>query len=286
MAVPTTGVKVGNILLPAYTGAPRDSYGVQWKLTKLDGWDDGWSGNGALEDRAGADGGWLSPQYAVGRLIHIDGSLDAGGSWDAATAAWERLLTQIPFRSTAPLLVSTGEGGVAERRAMVRMHEKPVVGRLGGRMTFSLSVVAPDPRRYSADLFTVSSSLPRTVGGLSLSISLPLSIGATSVSGRVSLTNAGNEPAPATLTITGPCPPARITHVGQGRTIVVPQAVETGRSLVIDSDTRRGVLDQTTSRTVTGAGWLLTPGVNEIAFAAAAFDPDALLTISHRSAWR
>ena len=62
--------------------------------------------------------------------------------------------------------------------------------------------------------------------------------------------------------------------------------MDAGRSLVIDSDSRRGVLDGTTARTVTGAGWLLTPGANEVAFSAAAFDPDALLTVSYRSAWR
>lgn len=284
MSVPDTGVTLGSVFLPAYTGAPVDGDGVQWKLTKLDGWDDGWEGNGTVDQRSQADGAWVSPQYASPRVVHLAGSLHTS-SWDAATRAWDRLLAQIPFRQLATLRVSTGEGSVGERTALVRQHEKPVITRHAGHGNFSLSLLAPDPRRYDATARTATLVLPILSGGIAPALTPPVTItGSTSLS-QVTLTNDGNTTTYPIVTVVGPCPPARIVNLTTGEALRVVDAVPAGQNLVID------VLAHTAttggqSRRVLGSWWGLAPGANEVAFAADGYDAAAQLQISYRSAWK
>jgi hypothetical protein len=168
----------------------------------------------------------------------------------------------------------------------VRQDGDPLVDRLDGWARFSLSLIASDPRRYGTEEVSATTGLPQTSGGLSLPITLPITIGATVSSGRVSVTNAGNMATRPTLTVTGPSPAFSITHIGSGKRLASFEAVPAGRSLVLDADRRIALLDGTALRVVTGSWFDLDPGVNEIAFAAASYDPDASMTVSFRSAYR
>lgn len=284
MSVPTTGVHLGDVFLPAYTGAPRDDQGVQWKLTTLDGWDDGWEGSSSVDQRSQADGAWVSPQYASPRVVHLAGSLDTA-TWDDASRAWDRLLAQIPFRQLASLRVSTGEGTVPERTALVRQHEKPVLTRHAGHGNFSLSLIAPDPRKYSSTSRNASLVLPILTGGIAPPLTPPFTVtGSTSLS-QITLTNDGNITTYPTLVIVGPCPPARIVNLTTGEALRVVDAVPADQTLLID------VLAGTATtggqaRRVLGAWWGLAPGANAIAFTADGYDAAAQLLISYRSAWK
>lgn len=262
-----------------------DEYGVRWSLTGLDGWWDGWVGGVSSTQRQGAHGTWPSPVWATGRVVQVEGQLDAG-TWDAATLAWERLVSQIPLSRLTTVTVFTGEGGVPAQQAEMRQANRPTARRFVGRITFSLSLEAPDPRRYSVDEQLVSTGLPITTGGLSLPISLPVSIGATVASGRVQVVNAGNEATPVVLEVQGPCPTgATITNLTTGQRLTVPEEVPDGQTLVLDSASRTARIDGA-SRTVTGTWFDLAPGTNEVAFGSSSYDPAALLTIRYRHAWR
>lgn len=282
--MPATGVTLGTIFLPAYSGQPADSFGVKWGLTKLDGWFDGWEGSGTVEQRSQADGAWISPQYAGPRVIHLDGTIEAE-SWDATTRAWDRLLAQIPFRNLASLVVSTGEGTVIEQTTTVRQHEKPLLSRFTRRAEFSLSLLAPDPRKYETTQRTVSLVLPVTTGGIAPPLTPPFTITGSTSTSQATLTNDGTVTTYPTLTITGPCPPARIINLTTSEAIRVVDAVPAGQSLAID------VLNGTAvtggqSRRVLGSWWGLVPGANEVAFSADSYDAGAGLSVSYRSAWK
>lgn len=281
--IPSTGARLGEVFLPAYTGAPVDEYGVQWKLIKLDGWFDGWEGSGTVDQRSQADGAWVSPQYATPRVIHIGGSLRAG-SWDGVTRAWDRLLSQVPFRNLTALEVSTGEGSVPEMTALVRQHEKPLLDRHDTRAGFSLSLLAPDPRKYGV-LATKSLVLPILSGGIVPPLTPPFTVtGSTSVS-QATLVNSGNTTSYPVLTITGPCPPATIVNLTTSDAIRVVDAVPAGQSLTIDVLAGTAVTGGQ-SRRVLGSWWGLRPGVNEVAFRAAGYDAAAGLSVAYRSAWK
>src|SRR5207237_3774320 len=142
----------------------------------------------------------------------------------------------------------------------------------GGWARFSISLVAADPRRYDSALTIQTTGLPRTTGGLTLGgtgLTLNgtgLKVGATVTAGVLSAYNFGNMPTRPVFTIQGPCPAFSLTHRGSGRTLRVADPVAAGRSLVIDTDRRRAVLDGTAARTVTGTWFEYAPGNNDVAF--------------------
>lgn len=284
---PSTGVQVGDIRMYAYDDQPPDDYGVYWGLTSLEGWDDGWEGNAALDQRPTADGGWASLQYAVPRVIQLGGTIDAE-TWDDATRAFQRLLAQLPFRQLGSIAVSEGEGTVPEMTALVRQHGKPMLPgdvRNEGYAEFSLSLIAPDPRKYDTTSRMTSLVLPISSGGLSFPITFPISFPVSTTRSQATLENDGNVLTYPTMMLVGPCPPATITNLTTGEVMRVADPVPADQSLVID------VLGNTATtggqgRRVLGTWWGLVPGVNEIAFAADGYDAAAQLHLSYRSAWK
>lgn len=284
MSTPNTGVTLGEVFFPAYTGAPADSDGVRWKLTKIDGWFDGWEGSGTVDQKSLADGAWVSPQYAGPRVVHLAGSLETS-SWDDATRAWDRVLAQIPFRQLATLRVSTGEGTAPEQIALVRQHEKPVTTRHHGHISFSLSLIAPDPRKYDSTLRTAAVALPVLTGGIAPPLTPPLTIVGSTSQSQTTLTNDGNITTYPSLVIVGPCPPARIVNLTTSEAMRIPDAVPADQTLVIDALNRTATTGGQ-ARRVLGSWWGLVPGVNEIAFFADGYDAAAQLLISYRSAWK
>lgn len=284
-----TGVTIGSTHLHWKTlpGGTLDEFGVDWGLTGLDGWFDGWEGTGSTDQRTRADGSWISPQYAGSRIVHVNGTITAP-SWDDATRAWDRLIGQVPFRQLAPMRVSTGDGAVPEMTTLVQQHGKPILPvdkRFNGRAEFSLSLLAPDPRRYDATARSVSLVLPASTGGLTPPLTPPITMTGSTSQSQATLVNDGNWGSPPTITLTGPCPPAVIANLTTGEAMRVLDAVPAGQSLVID------VLNGTAtvggqSRRVLGTWWELAPGVNEVAFSADGYDAGAQLLVSYRSAWK
>lgn len=283
--MPATGVQLGTIMLSAYDDQPADSYGTIWGLTALDGWYDGWEGSGTVDKRTQADGDWVTPQFATGRVVHISGTIE-DTSWDNVTRAFDRLLAQLPFRQLGTLIVTAGEGTYPPQTAQVRQHEKPILSeRFFNRGEFSLSVFAPDPRRYETAVRSFDLVLPILSGGIAPPLTPPFTVtGSTSIS-QVDLTNDGNETSYPTLTITGPCPPATITNLTTSESLRVVDAVPSGQTLVIDL--KNGVATNGgQSRRVLGTWWGLRPGINTISFNASSYDGAALLTITYSSAWK
>lgn len=290
MAVPpNTGVQLGSIFMSAYNGAPLDAEGVRWTLTGLDGWDDGWdSGTGTgVQQRAYAEGSWVTAQYAGARLIHASGSIDTESDvWDDATRAWDRLLAQVPFRGLGTLAVSVGEGTMPERIAAVRQEGKPVFSdRIGGYGKFSLSLLAPDPRKYAAALQTLNLVLPVSTGGLVWPVTYPVTWTGVTTNSTGTVVNDGTWDSPPVLTVTGPCPPCRITNLTTSQSLRVVDAVSAGQELVIDVAAGTATVEGQ-SRRVLGSWWSLVPGENTIAFSADGYDAGAALTVEFRSAWK
>lgn len=279
---PGTILHDGQLMLGDVMLGATDEHGVEWILESLKGWSDAPPSTGSTEQRVADHGGWNSAAYYGPRVVEVEGSLIAS-DWTGASLAIDRLMSAIPLSDTDWLYV---DEGARQLQALVRQEGDPMVERRGGWARFSVSLIAADPRRYGVDEVTASTGLPETTGGLSLPVSLPISIGATVSSGRVSVTNEGNMSTRPTFVIAGPCPAFSITHVGSGRRLASFEAVPDGRSLVLDADRRLALLDGTALRVVTGTWFDLEPGVNEVAFTAAAYDPAARLDVTFRSAWR
>lgn len=278
-----TSVQIGDIICSDAADAV-DEYGVQWICDEVDGWG---SPAGTLEvtqrsqDHGGWDGGsWLTP-----RVIGLSGYLVAPDHPTARDAV-DRLIMAVSLDLT-PLVID--ESGL-RRMCMVRRQDDVLCVWLSSTtVKWSAQVVAPDPRRYSADEVVSSTRLPGGEGGLGWPVTWPLMWDATVASGIIDVINDGTMPTPARFIIYGPCTGPRVTLVGTGRTLAWDLTLAPGQWLDVDCDRKTSLLNGQVSRSgaMTRRDWFELPrGHSQVAFNAAMHDPNALLTVVYRSAYQ
>lgn len=258
-----------------------DTMGVRWGIDYIEGLD-GLDDTGQVEQFPADHGGWMTPAYYRPRELEIIGWL-VSPHWAFTSTAVDQLKAAVPISSLADLIVSVP--GEDDRLYRVRQSGKPLFKREGRHCNYSLSVVAPDPRGYSVDETVVSTGLPQSSGGLTVPFTLPTPISATTTSGVLTVTNEGDMPTSPILRVTGPCPPFTLRH-NSGRTLTYSQAVAAGRYVELDTASRTALEDGAAPRFVSGSWFDYSPGVNTVAFAASSYDAGALLTSTHRSAWK
>lgn len=260
--------------------------GVTWDLEPIDGWDSPASVEFDSTPRVLSHGSRLGPPNYVGRDLELTGTWRSQ-SWAATTSARNLLVAAIPPDRMVDLTVWTP--GEEPLTAKVQLDGKVLVRREGLITEFSVALVAPDPRRYATTRTVTQLGLPQTSGGLSLPLSIPVSVGATVTAGRALIVNPGDMESPCVLTIIGPCPPCNITLLRAGQApsrLNIPEYVPAGRQLVLDSDTHTALLDGVESRSVTGRWFHIEPGDNQIAFNASSYEPAAVLSVAFTSARR
>lgn len=262
-----------------------DQNGVEWTLSNIKGWFDGWGASqSGVTNRDHQDGGYADPVYAAPRVVEIKGGMQAD-TWDQITKSWDLLLEGLPLSDLVPMPVFTGGGAVPEQFLSIRQHQIPLIERFDDTATFSLSVIAPDPRKYDMIEQSATLALPISSGGLSVPVTVPANVNASSAQSGGALVNAGNLTTYPILAVTGPCPSCSITNLTTGRSIRVLEAVPAGQTLLID--TRRRTASQSgQARRVIGAWWGLEPGSNSVIFQASGYDAAARLTVTWRSAWK
>jgi hypothetical protein len=284
------------ISTPVYTLGPWqgnvvDDYGVAWIVEAEDGWSSSPPIRATLAERGGADGAWAGPGYYSARVINLKGRAIAA---DRATmlAAKDRIKAAITARTPATLQVAEEH---LTRSAQVRLSDQVDLSDQGARaFNWSLTVVAPDPRRYDANPAPASTGLPSEPGGRSYPRTYPYNYGAYSPgqTGAVVINQAGDyDLTPAQITIRGPVMTPKVAHVQTGRSLTFDLTLAADQTLVLDLGAQTALLNGTASRAGTimpGSAWfLLVPGTNEIQFRGTDTDPaaDPLMTVVAASAW-
>jgi len=264
-----------------------DSAGVAWFLQSLEGWDSP-EIRSEFTDREADHGAWASPVYLGSRPITAGGTIDAP-TQPLLEAAMDQLRVAAALSDTT---LTVWEA--VPKQATVRRSGKPLMQYLTDtKATFSVMVTAADPRRYAATAQSGITSLPSTTGGLTLPISLPLTIGSTTVAGQVDAVNSGDFDTRPVFTITGPVSAPQILGVmpdGSVRYLNYSQDLQTGETLVIDTDAHTAVLSGNVSRRrylSVPTGWPTIPAGASVSFQfrAAAYNSTATLSVSWRSAW-
>lgn len=269
----------------AFPGAPVIGQvaegGQHVKLGKLDGWWDSPASTGTVTQKVNGHGAFLGPAFYTPRVVQMQARIDGFGAADSMATA-RQIMEAISLDALSEVAV-TDEAGTLY--ANVRQEGDPLLARSGNRVTVSLSVLAPDPRRYGP-WQQASTGLPIASGGFSLPVTLPIVMTGTGAAGALALVNDGDVDAPLLLTVSGPCPPFAISDQDGRQLVYSGEALAAGRTLVIDTENRTALLDGVANRVVTGSWPLLRPGLNTIQFTASAYDAGALLTVSYRSARR
>ncbi|MGH9247941.1 MAG: phage distal tail protein [Acidimicrobiales bacterium] len=240
--------------------------------------------------RAWNHGSWSGPEWAEDVIVPmrvLPQSVDA--------ASWLGLHQQLvaAFRAShADVELRFRLGGVEYlMRGRPRMVEPDAVMIGGGQVVTRCAFVALDPRIYSAAEHTGSIGLPSSSGGLTAPVTVPFTVAAVVTAGRVTLVNAGTEPTGLLFRVDGPVVSPRVTLAGPGgpQALIFDLTLTVGQWLDVDTAARTVYLNGTSSRrgltAVVGDWPALPPGPWELAFDAAAFDPDAELTWTFRDAW-
>ena len=260
--------------------------GIQWDTDSLGGWGAP-AGTLTVAQKPRQAGGWAGSSYAKPRSVTISGEAIVP-STAASSAAVDALTSATSLDSTT---LTITEGGEARSCIVRRDGDVIVTWPIGAPtlMRWSIQLVAPDPRKFGTPL-TGSTALPSSSGGLTVPFTVPFSIGATTVSGQIALTNPGNVTGPVSLRIDGPVTGPVVTHVGTGRALVFASSLVLGAGefVTVDMERREVLAQGQSSRSgwVTSRGWSgFQPGGNVWSFSAQAYDAGSLLTVNATPAW-
>lgn len=260
--------------------------GVLWVLEDLQGWGSPKPTLNVVQ-RPRSDGGWGGNSYLSPRTITLDGTVICPDP-SLLEDAIDRLNAAVTL---APTTLTVWKNGVA-RTATVRRQDEVLVSQTGDRAaSWSIQVVAADPRKYAAPT-SASTGLPSSSGGLTWPITFPAMWSGVVNSGTVSIPNIGNYPAPVTIRVFGPIVGPIITHIGSGSQLVFSSSLSmaAGEFLDIDMDNRSVMAQGQASRAgyITSRGWFAAdPGTNEYSFQAqGGYNSSALMTVTVPSgAW-
>jgi Phage tail protein len=283
-----------------WVGNATDDFGVDWVVTREDGWSTTPPPRTFREDRAGRDGAYAARNRLGTRLITLEGTAIAPSQL-AMLAAKDRFaaLAVDSDVDEGPHLLTVTESHM-ERVTWVRRED---VGKAADRgplvFEFGLVLAAPDPLRYSSELHAAHAELPEageTSGRVYPRVyPLTYAVGAGDPSDLM-VTNVGTYPTPALVVFSGPVTDPSIEHVESGRTLTFDIAVAQGDTLDVDLDAHTVLLNGTAGRRntlVAGSAWFqLYPGTNTLRYRgqqtvpAGGGVPVAAMDVSWRDAWK
>jgi len=263
-----------------------DGRGVDWTISKFDGWGSSQS-TAQFTQRGRGHGSTSSDPYLTSRYMTIEGLVKAP-SLAALDDAFYRLAAAVTLDQ---LQMVVAEAAGVKQVAVQRQGEvlpTYLSNKLG---KYSILIAAKDPLKYG-DVITATTALPSSSGGLTYPITYPITYTGISNSGVIHINNPGSEPAPVYLRVDGQIPAGgwSVNHLGQAKDLAFASSLQLGMGEFVTVDMqKREVLAQgqaTRNGYVTSRGWFqLDPGPNDIAFSAVAYDPTALLTLTTYPAW-
>ena len=191
-----------------------DASGITWLWRKLEGWD-GPDVSGGIAQRSEDHGGWPSPQFFAPRnlTLTVTASAPTQALRDQARAALSQV---VPVSGLATLLYNEPVPKVAYVRRSGKLTEAyPTLADV----TFTIGLVAPDPRKYGSQVNSVSVPGGSTGAGLVFPVVFPVTFPAAPPAGVVTVTNAGNFETRPQVQVTGPVTSPSLTNVTTGQTV-------------------------------------------------------------------
>jgi hypothetical protein len=163
-----------------------------------------------------------------------------------------------------------------------------------GKSAEQVAFVAHDPRRYSAEMTTVTTGLTEFLSGLNTPFEAPFSIYTVLSSGLLQLTNVGRTGSWLQVRIDGPISGPQLVLQrpdGSVQSVTVNIDLAAGQFLTLDSVKRTALLGGSSTADYRGSsqwGWdkfPLLPGVTSLRFLGSDDTKTARVTVSYRSAW-
>lgn len=261
-----------------------DSNGITWLWQRLEGWDGPDVQGAGVIPRSGDHGAWASPQYFAARTMTwtVTASAPTQELRDTARALLQQA---VPVSDLAQLRYDEPTPKYAWVRRSGKVTEKyPTLTDV----TFTVGLVAPDPRKYGtvAKSLTIGLLPSGLGGGVVEPFSVPFSLASAPPPGTSIATNAGSFESPPVVVVTGPVAGPSLTNLTTGQTVSWSNlTLGTGQVMAVDFLNRQALVSPTTVSTdagfpsqggtywpadVSSVWWQLVPGDNEVQFGGSA----------------
>lgn len=284
---------------------PVDGNGVEWILTKFDGWTGKPAPRTARTDRPGHAGSFRSASYVGPRIMGLE-VVATAPSVNAIRSA-EIAMAALCSDSARLYEMVVNESGLS-RSVMVELDDAILAApRLWNSSIFSLRLAAPDPRKHDGSwqtpivgLGTAPSGGADFSGGGLLYSSVPgVSFGVPGTPAAVSVRNAGTTIAHPLFTVTGPLAANwQIVDVTNGTVLTHTRPLSATDSMTINTDDfpvqgfpGHGVYLNTANSQraalLTSGGWpYVLPGQTvTYNLRSSTYSTAASMTVSLRSTW-
>jgi hypothetical protein len=257
-----------------------DSTGIAWLWQKLEGWDGPDVQGAGVIPRAGDHGAWASPQFYAARTMTwtVTASAPTQALRDTARA---RLQQAVPISDLAMLRYDEPVPKFAWVRRSGKVTEAyPTLVDV----TFTVGLVAPDPRKYSTAQRSVQIGLvPAGVGGgMVVPFTLPVTLHTAPAPGTAIAINGGNISSPPVAVIHGPVSGPTLGNLTTGQTVSWSTlTLNSGDLLAVDFLNKQAMVNPTSvsletgipstggtywPADVTSAWWSIPAGDNQLEF--------------------
>lgn len=215
-----------------------DAAGVGWAMAPIDGWDSP-DLRRAQFDNQFNHGATLGKAFLTARTLAGTGLMVAPDQ-PTLEDAMERLRLAIPLNDDVPLIANETVPKYMSIRRAGRVLITPV-GRYAA--TFSIGMIAADPRKYALIGQDVSLTSLISGAGAPFPWVFPLHFGGLSSVARVVLRNSGTAPAPVKISLIGPLSSPLITDSVSGYRLRLNMDLLDGQRVDIDTELGSVLLD-------------------------------------------
>lgn len=295
-------------LASKWTGAPDRAWLMQVRSASMAFV---WSADGSAQTTVNssaavpfADGSWgalrvtFNPNDGANRVVTFYTGPGIGGPWTQLGTTQTGTVTTLNNATATPVQIMGHSNGASDLAA-ARVSQFEMRSGIGGTVVANPDFTA---QTVGATSFVDSSGKTWTLNGAASfvpgsyrgGITAPFTIPGVLNGGVLTLVNNGTAPAGMTIRIDGPAVEPRLILQrpdGSVQSIRFLIDLVEGQWLQIDSTTRTAFLNGLPQSNQRGnATWdmdayPLLPGINTVRFLSGAYNSEAQLTVSHRSAW-
>jgi hypothetical protein len=268
-----------------------DGNGTAWLWQSITGWDSPPVQGAGVIPRAGDHGAWASPQWFAARTLTLTCTASAA-SQALRDVARAQLQQAVPVGDAGQMAVLRYDEPVPKQALVRRSGQVTEKYPTLADVTFTIGLVAPDPRKYGTVQKTLPITLPPPVTGLlTPPFAVPFSLAEAPPPAVSACVNDGNFGSPPVAVITGPCTSPALSNLTTGETVSWSRlTLASGQTMTADFLNRQAWVDAPAVPGLPGqplgdgayapadiasAWWDLEPGSNSVAFSAAVYDAGA-----------
>lgn len=283
-----TGYWTGGILYtPPWAGlidlelGAQDANGTNWVIISVQGMD-GAPTSGGVVQRAGDHGAYAPPAYYSGRPITL--TVQATAVSQALRDVARAVLAQaVPVSDLATLRIDEPiPKQLQVRRSGAISETYPTLNDV----VFTIGLIAPDPRKYSTLLQSITVAQGSPAAGLAPPLTPPVALPAGAPPMSASVTNNGSFETRPTVTIAGPISSPAVVNQTTGQQVSFT-ALTLGATdvLVVDFLNQRAALNGVfRTADLSSSWWVVQPGTSAVQVTGTA-GAGAQMTVAWRDAW-